>query len=124
MTPDELAGGLLRLVDKAEQALNDEYADRQLLLEHLIRDIRRVFKPERRAKVVLFKASGKYYTEEDWRVPREVRDYSPQRGGFTREVIVPEDMRQSPDFRRIDGGAVLVPSQEPWGYPHLFPPES
>lgn len=30
-------------------------------------------------------------------------------------------MELSPDFRRIDGGAVLVDSQEPWGYPHLFP---
>lgn len=60
-----------------------------------------------RATVVLFKPSGKYYTEEQWRVPDG--------------AIVPADMKRSPDFRRISGGAVLVDSQEPWGYPHLFP---
>lgn len=126
MTPDEMAAELLRLVNEAEDTLDDEHADRQLLLEHLIRDIRRVLKPEpeRLANVILFKPSGKYYTVETWRVPRKAWDYSPQRGDFVREVIGPYDMDQSPDFRRIDGGAVLVPSQEPWGYPHLFPPES
>lgn len=59
------------------------------------------------ASVILFKPSGKYYTEESWRIPDG--------------AITPADMRRSPDFRRIDGGAVLVDTQEPWGYPHLFP---
>ena len=59
-----------------------------------------------KAHVILFKASGKYYTEEQWRVPAD--------------AIGPYDMRRSPDFRRIDNGAVLVVSQEPWGYPHLL----
>jgi hypothetical protein len=63
----------------------------------------------RRARVILFKASGKYYTEEWWRIPDN--------------AIGPHDMKWSKDFRRIDGGAVLVDSQEPWGYPHLFPKE-
>ena len=58
-------------------------------------------------KVILFKPSGKYYTEEEWRIPLD--------------SIGPYDMDRSPDFRRIDGGPVLVNAQEPWGFPHLFP---
>lgn len=61
------------------------------------------------AKVILFRESGKYYTGEEWRIPED--------------AIGPNDMRKSPDFRRIGTGAVLVESQEPWGYPHLFPSE-
>jgi len=63
----------------------------------------------RYAKVILFKDSGRYYTEEEWSVPPG--------------AVSPYDMRHSLDFRRIGHGAVLVPSQEPWGYSHLFPPE-
>jgi hypothetical protein len=74
-----------------------------------------------KARVILFKRSGKYYTEEEWTVPLAVRDHSQARGDFWRDVIGPYDMDQSPDFRRIDGGPVLVESQEPWGYPALFP---
>jgi hypothetical protein len=74
-----------------------------------------------RVTVILFKPMGKYYTEEDWTVPEIVKDWSESRGGFERECLAPFDMIQSPDFRRISGGAVLVPTQEPWGYPHLFP---
>lgn len=58
-----------------------------------------------RAKVILFKPSGRYYTEEEWRIPEG--------------AIGPHDMERSPDFRRIYGGPVLVEG-EPWGYPHLF----
>lgn len=61
----------------------------------------------RRATVILFKSSGKYYCEERWQVPEG--------------AIGPYDMVDSPDFRRIDDGAVLVETQEPWGFPHLFP---
>lgn len=57
--------------------------------------------------VTLFKPSGKYYTREPWLIPPD--------------AIGPHDMGGSPNFRRIDGGAVLVESQEPWGFPHLFP---
>lgn len=60
-----------------------------------------------RATVTLFKPSGRYYTEEVWRVPTG--------------TIGPHDLERSPDFRRIAGGAVLVDAQEPWGYPHLLP---
>lgn len=60
-----------------------------------------------RAEIELFKPSGKYYTTDWWEVPAG--------------AIGPYDMKDSPDFRRIDGGAVLVLTQEPWGFPHLFP---
>lgn len=73
-----------------------------------------------KATVILFKSSGKYYTEEEWTVPERVPDYSPERGHYTREVLIPSDMQHSPDFRRIDNGKVLVVTQEPWGYPHLI----
>lgn len=59
------------------------------------------------ATVILFKPSGKYYTEEKWRIPEG--------------AIGPSDMLRSPDFRQITGGAVLVDTQEPWGFPHLIP---
>lgn len=61
-----------------------------------------------KATVILFKPSGKYYTEEEWTIPPN--------------AIGPYDMSSSPDFRRISGGAVLVVTQEPWGYPHLLVP--
>lgn len=60
----------------------------------------------RTARVVLFKPSGKYYTEESWSIPDN--------------AIGPYDMYRSRDFRRIDGGKVLVEAQEPWGYPFLL----
>lgn len=67
-----------------------------------------VARPVKKATVTLFKSSGKYYTDEEWRIPPD--------------AVVPADMINSLDFRRLsDGGAVLVPKQEPWGYPHLFP---
>ncbi len=61
------------------------------------------------AAVILFRRSGKYYTTDIWRIPDS--------------AIGPYDMERSPDFRRIDGGPVLVDTQEPWGFPHLFPSE-
>jgi hypothetical protein len=71
-----------------------------------------------KVKVILFKEFGKYYTEEEWEVPATVRDTPESR---ERPAIGPYDMWHSPNFRRIGNGAVLIPSQEPWGYPHLFP---
>lgn len=56
--------------------------------------------------VILFRASGKYYTEEEWEIPEN--------------AIGPWDMERSKDFRRIDNGPILIPSQEPWGFPHLL----
>lgn len=69
---------------------------------------------QRTASVTLFKPSGKYYTSESWRVPEK--------------AIGPYDMAESPDFRRIDGGPVLVeteahdehPEDKNWGFPHLI----
>lgn len=60
-----------------------------------------------KADVVLFKDNGKYYTTETWEIPAD--------------AIGPHDMGRSPDFRRIGNGAVLIETQEPWGFPHLFP---
>ena len=71
-----------------------------------------------KAQVILFKASGKYYTEEEWEIPETVP--SDTRPGETRPCIGPYDMLHSPDFRTIGGGPVLVVTQEPWGYPHLL----
>lgn len=60
-----------------------------------------------KTNVILFKPSGKYYTEEEWEVPED--------------TIGPFDMINSPDFRRIDGGPVLINDEVIWGYPCLFP---
>lgn len=65
-----------------------------------------------KAKVILFKESGKYYTEEEWEIP------GPELLG--RETLNPADMFLSKDFRRIGDGSVLVVSQEPWGWPALL----
>lgn len=69
----------------------------------------------RTATVTLFTPDGKYYISEAWRVPEG--------------AIGPYDMINSPDFRRINDGPVLVETNadpysdtsENWGYPHLFP---
>jgi hypothetical protein len=58
------------------------------------------------AKVIIFQPGGKYYTEDSWRIPE----------GATG----PEDMRRSPDYRHGWNGPILVPEQDPWGYPRLF----
>lgn len=71
----------------------------------------------RTATVTLFKGSGKYYTQEAWAV--------------LVNAIFPSAMQMSPDFRRIDGGAVLVDAvavpqhagAHNWGFPQLFPAE-
>ncbi|AOE44592.1 hypothetical protein SEA_JUMBO_84 [Gordonia phage Jumbo] len=69
-----------------------------------------VGRSDRKITVHLFKSSGKYYTEELWDLP------------IVGSHVSPDCMKDSPTFRRIGGtGAVLIPSQEPWGYPHLFP---
>jgi hypothetical protein len=74
-----------------------------------------------KAKVILFKDSGKYYTEEEWEIP--THEEVLERGGYGGDSVGPFCMQYSKDFRRIGhGGAVLVDTQEPWGYPHLFPP--
>lgn len=74
----------------------------------------------KKAKVILFKASGKYYTEEEWEIPTQEEVI--ERGGNPGDSVVPYCMQFSKDFRRIGGdGAVLIETQEPWGYPHLIP---
>ena len=59
-----------------------------------------------KAKVILFKRQGKYYTEEEWEIPEN--------------CTIPAYMDESSNWHTINGGSVLVVSQEPWGYPHLF----
>lgn len=74
-----------------------------------------------KARVTLFKKGGKYYTQTFWEVP--TREEVLERGGNGGDSIGPHCMQYSKDFRRVGGdGAVLVEEQEPWGYPHLFPP--
>lgn len=78
------------------------------------------------ASVILFNPSGKYYTEEKWRIPTPedalLRNPENHPENILRgDLMTPYCMVYSPDFRRISGGAVLVETQEPWGYPHLFP---
>lgn len=75
----------------------------------------------RRVHVTLFKPNGRRYTEEDWRIPATVTDYSQSRGEYDREPLGPYDMLQSPDFHRISNGPVLIHADGPWGYEHLFP---
>ena len=72
-----------------------------------------------KAKVILFKPGGKYYTEEEWTIPTVEQVVAG--GGTPGDSVGPYSMRFSPDFRRISGGPVLVDTQEPWGYPHLLP---
>jgi hypothetical protein len=75
-----------------------------------------------KAKVILFKESGKYYTEEKWEIPTKEELAEKQKGiKFPWYEFMPGCMLLSKDFRRIGNGSVLIESQEPWGFPHLFP---
>lgn len=71
-----------------------------------------------RAKVLLFKPSGKFYLEEEWEVP--TKEEVIERGGNAGDSVGPFCMKYSKDFRCIPDGTVLVETQEPWGYPHLL----
>lgn len=79
-------------------------------LKDLVSNLEHLAGPEpTRVKVELYRTSGKYYTEEEWRIPDG--------------AIGPHDMRNSLDFRRIDpAGVVVIPAQEPWGYPFVIMP--
>lgn len=84
-----------------------------------IEEIRAEPTPRATAKVILFKETGKYYTEEEWRIPTV--EEAEQRPGFMGgDMVAPYCMIYSPDFHRIGQGSVLVVSQEPWGFPHLL----
>lgn len=72
----------------------------------------------RRVSIILFKPSGKYYTEEQWAIPTLEQVLAG--GGNRGDSVGPYCMQYSPDAHTIGGGAVLVPTQEPWGYPHLL----
>lgn len=71
---------------------------------------------QRTVSVVLFKDSGKYYASESWRAP------------VNEGYLDPSQMVDSPDFRRIGEGKILIlsephnhaPYDENWGYPTLI----
>lgn len=58
------------------------------------------------ARVVRIKDSGKYYTEEEWRIPDN--------------AYYPRGMAESPDAHLEDGGIYIVPAQYPWGYEEVI----
>lgn len=60
------------------------------------------------ARVVRIKDSGKYYTEEEWRIPEN--------------AFFPRSMADSPDARLDDGSIYVVPAQYPWGYEEIINP--
>lgn len=60
------------------------------------------------ARVVRIKDSGKYYTEEEWRIPENAH--------------CPRDMADSPDARLDDYSIYVVPAQYPWGYEEIINP--
>lgn len=77
-----------------------------------------------KAKVILFKDSGKYYTEEEWEIPT-AEDLAEAQKNLPQETrwyeFMPGCLIYSRDFRRIGGtGPVYVCTQEPWGFPHLL----
>ena len=53
-----------------------------------------------KASVILFRKSGKYYTQEEWEVPES--------------ALGPHDMVRSPDFRRIDATERIVAAAVAW----------
>lgn len=65
------------------------------------------------AKIITFRESGKYYTEEKWEIPKH--------------AIGPYHMADSGDYELWRAAHptwfALVPDQEPWGYPHLLAPD-
>jgi hypothetical protein len=108
MTPDE-NNGLSAATLRQKMLEQAEALETGTLATHVVvANLRRLGGPPiTHVTVELYKPSGTYYTEEQWAIP-EV-------------AIGPYSMAHSPDFRRIDGGPVVVPAQEPWGYPHMFP---
>jgi hypothetical protein len=77
-----------------------------------------------KAKVLLFKDSGKYYTEQEWEIPtadelHKIQETMPKE--YRVYDFMPNCMIFSKDFKRTGGtGPVLVETQEPWGFPCLL----
>lgn len=70
------------------------------------------------AKVILFKESGKYYTEEPWEIPT-IEEIEAD-GGSRGDQYYPGCMKYSKDARKIGNGYALVETQEPWGHPAII----
>ena len=106
-----------------EHAAQDEFRDANYpedkanqeaayILMTAARDIQRIAKARATndvpatARVVRIKDSGKYYTEEEWRIPEN--------------AFFPRSMADSPDARLDDGSIYVVPAQYPWGYEEVI----
>lgn len=77
-----------------------------------------------KAKVLLFKDSGKYCMEKEWEIPT-AEELEEIQANMPKEYRVgdysPQCMIFSKDFNRVNGtGPVLVEEQEPWGFPCLL----
>lgn len=70
-----------------------------------------------RAKVSLFRISGKWYMDEEWRIPTEAEVLAG--GGNRGDAVGPYCMRYSPDYKGTQW-LTLVHTQEPWGYAHII----
>lgn len=101
LTNDDVHAFLAQTDRPVPQKTREDYQRERLEAEAQVRAGRH------QARVLLFNANGKYKYEEHWQTPSD--------------AIGPYDLLRSPDFRRTQGGAVLVETQEPWGFPHLFP---
>lgn len=79
----------------------------------------------RKVTVWLFDDNGHHRATESWRVPRNHVDIGV--GDLVESTMI-TDVIESIDSRRINGGAVFVPSEgefsgdENFGITHLFPP--
>lgn len=88
--------------------------ERNYTVFELIQNVRRINEAQNNtsglpthATIKTFKESGKYYTEDKWRIPEG--------------AISPHDMAHSPDFRQISPGwTILVDTQYPWGFPAII----
>ncbi len=109
--PDDAERTRLNRIDLWVDLITDPERDEEItplvpLVMALANEARKLPMPPPTATVILFKEGGKYYTEEQWRIPED--------------AIGPYDMERSSDRRHIGRGPVLVVTQEPWGYPHLI----
>lgn len=108
---DQAAQDEFRKANYPEDKANQEAA---YILEKAAQDIQRIATARdsndvpATARVVRIKDSGKYYTEEEWRIPEN--------------AFFPRSMANSPDARLENGGIYIVPAQYPWGYEEMINP--
>lgn len=106
---DQVAQDECRKANYPEVKANQEAA---YILKKAAQDIQRIAEARATgdvpatARVVRIKDTGKYYTEEQWRIPEN--------------AYYPRSMAESPDARLDDGGIYIVPAQYPWGYEEII----